>query len=71
MTLEEFFLEAACEFRISPTHLAQQRECVEGHYVPIRWTNILPPRLWVDMSMRDAVRALSALPLSPEVCLNK
>lgn len=71
ITLEEFVAEAIVSFRISPKHLAQQWEWVEGQYIQIRWTNILPPQLWTDMSVQDAVRALSAQPLAPEVCLNK
>jgi hypothetical protein len=70
LSLEGFLAEAACEFQISQNHLVQHREWVEGHYVPVRWTNILPPQLAVDMNVRDAVRALSSYPLAPEVCLN-
>ena len=71
VTAEEFLATAACEFRVSPQHLAQTCEYVGGRYIPIRWTNILPPHICVEMSVRDAVRSISALPLAPEVCLNK
>jgi hypothetical protein len=70
MTLEEFVGEVECEFRISPKHLAQCREWEQDRYIPIRWTNILPPGLSVRMSLCEAMEAISLLPLAPEVCLN-
>ena len=56
---------------VASNRLAQTHEWTNSTYVPISWPNILPPDWSSDLSLDDAMIAVSAHVRLPDVCINQ
>lgn len=57
-------------FGLLCSRLCQQLEWRNGKHVSIAWPNVLPVAWWQELSMAEALQAVSAHPRLPDVCIN-